>query len=116
MRPLRSIELRRISRAGCGVGPTVSAARPPEEVARSYREGISFAVTTLAATAPHAALYLDAGHGGWMGFEENAARFAELGVDVYGNWLNHAKCVLADGKRGAIFSANFVHHDFSYLI
>ena len=49
-----------------------------EEVARAYREGITHAVQRLAADAPHASLYLDAGHGGWLGFEAKAARFAEI--------------------------------------
>lgn len=52
------------------------------EVASTYREGVSYAARTLAAHAPHVALYVDAGHGGWLGFEENAARFAALVRDL----------------------------------
>ena len=33
---------------------------------------------TLARVAPHAAMYVDAAHGGWMGFESNAAAFTSL--------------------------------------
>jgi cellulose 1,4-beta-cellobiosidase len=49
-----------------------------EEVAAAYRDGVSYAVHTLAARAPHAALYVDAAHGGWLGYEENAAGFVSL--------------------------------------
>eukprot|EP00966_Prymnesium_polylepis_P241678 5588869-Prymnesium_polylepis.1 len=34
-----------------------------------YKEGITYAVQTLSRRAPHAALYIDAAHGGWMGYE-----------------------------------------------
>ncbi|WP_432904030.1 phospholipase D-like domain-containing protein [Micromonospora matsumotoense] len=37
----------------------------------------------------------------------DAATFAELGVQLYPCTLNHAKGVIADGVRGALFSANF---------
>jgi phosphatidylserine/phosphatidylglycerophosphate/cardiolipin synthase-like enzyme len=36
-----------------------------------------------------------------------AAAFAEAGVEIYGDWLTHGKGVIADGRRGALFSANF---------
>ena len=55
--------------------------------ARGYREGIRMAVRTLAEAAPSSGLYLDAGHGGWLGYETNANKFAalisELGVAPY---------------------------------
>lgn len=49
-----------------------------EHVAAVYRDGVSYAVRTLAELAPHAAIYVDAGHGGWLGYEESAAKFARL--------------------------------------
>ncbi len=36
-----------------------------------------------------------------------AAALAELGVEVYGDDKTHAKCAIADGRTGALFSANF---------
>eukprot|EP00966_Prymnesium_polylepis_P220010 5089580-Prymnesium_polylepis.1 len=42
----------------------------------AYSEGIAYAVHTLAAHAPSAALYMDAAHGGWLGWEDNAISFA----------------------------------------
>lgn len=55
-----------------------------EQVAAAYRDGIGYAVRSLAEASPSTALYVDGGHGGWLGFEENAARFtaiiAELGI------------------------------------
>lgn len=39
-----------------------------EATLRAYREGIRFAAETLASTAPSVALYVDAGHGGWLGW------------------------------------------------
>jgi hypothetical protein len=36
------------------------------QVANMYRDGIAYAVTALAAAAPDTALYVDAGHGGWV--------------------------------------------------
>ena len=44
----------------------------------NYKEGVKYAVTTLVSKAPHAAIYVDAAHGGWMGFEPNANAFVEL--------------------------------------
>lgn len=36
-----------------------------------------------------------------------AAAFADAGVEIYPDKLIHAKGVIADGRRGALFSANF---------
>jgi hypothetical protein len=36
-----------------------------------------------------------------------AAALADLGVEVYGDDRTHAKCVIADARAGALFSANF---------
>ena len=49
-----------------------------EATVASYKEGVRYAVATLAERAPHAAIYVDAAHGGWMGFEPNAQAFVEL--------------------------------------
>ena len=38
----------------------------------AYTKGIQYAVKTLATEAPNAALYLDAAHGGWLGWDDNA--------------------------------------------
>lgn len=42
----------------------------------AYRKGIPYAVKTLAAACSSAALYLDAAHGGWLGWEDNNALFS----------------------------------------
>lgn len=39
-----------------------------------------------------------------------ATAFADVGVRIVPDRLNHAKGVIADGTRGALFSANFVPH------
>jgi phosphatidylserine/phosphatidylglycerophosphate/cardiolipin synthase-like enzyme len=36
-----------------------------------------------------------------------ATALAEAGVEIYADQLTHAKGVIADGRRGAVFSANF---------
>ena len=48
----------------------------------NYKEGVTYAITTIAAAAPHVAMYVDAAHGGWMGFENNAAAFVDLISDL----------------------------------
>jgi cellulose 1,4-beta-cellobiosidase len=44
----------------------------------SYREGIKYAVNTIKSASPAVEMYLDAGHGGWLGWQNNAQPFAEL--------------------------------------
>ena len=50
----------------------------------AYTTGVTEAVRILSATAPHATLYLDAAHGGWLGWDDNAAHFAKLVCDLPG--------------------------------
>jgi cellulase/cellobiase CelA1 len=45
---------------------------------QAYVECVAFAVSHLATMVPAAALYLDAGHGGWLGWDAKAAAFARL--------------------------------------
>ena len=44
----------------------------------AYMNGIAFALTSLRNKAPHATLYLDAAHGGWLGWEDVSEAFAKL--------------------------------------
>ena len=37
-----------------------------EQTVANYKEGVRYAVSTIATVAPHAAIYVDAAHGGWM--------------------------------------------------
>ena len=37
-----------------------------EQVAAAYRDGIGYAVRSLAEASPSTALYVDGGHGGWV--------------------------------------------------
>lgn len=45
---------------------------------QSYTEGISYAIDRLSAAAPHATLYLDGAHGGWLGWADNANAFVDI--------------------------------------
>ena len=53
---------------GCGNAATHAA----------YTQGVSYAVNTLKGAAPSAAIYLDAAHGGWLGWQNNARKYATL--------------------------------------
>lgn len=44
----------------------------------AYTQGVTYAVEQLAQHAPQATLYLDAAHGGWLGWENNAKSFVQL--------------------------------------
>jgi cellulose 1,4-beta-cellobiosidase len=44
----------------------------------AYKIGIPYAVNTIAANAPRVAQYLDAAHGGWLGWNNNINAFAQL--------------------------------------
>ena len=44
----------------------------------NYKEGVRYAIATIMARNPRVAIYVDAAHGGWMGFEPNANKFIEL--------------------------------------
>ena len=48
------------------------------QVVENYKEGVAYAIRTLAARVPRVAIYVDAAHGGWMGFEHNAQAFVDL--------------------------------------
>lgn len=56
-----------LGRAGCG-----------KATARGYEEGLRLAVNRIAAASPRTALYLDAGNGGWLGWDETTSRFVSL--------------------------------------
>ncbi|KAJ1451350.1 1, 4-beta cellobiohydrolase [Pelagophyceae sp. CCMP2097] len=63
--------------ARCGNAATTAA----------YREGIKYAVTAIAAVTDHASMYLDAAHGGWLGWDSNVEGFATavaaLGIEEH---------------------------------
>ncbi|CDF34132.1 exoglucanase 3 1,4-beta-cellobiohydrolase3 family GH6, Exoglucanase 3 (Pyrenophora tritici-repentis (strain Pt-1C-BFP)), Predicted CDS Pa_4_2420 (Podospora anserina) [Chondrus crispus] len=44
----------------------------------SYMNGIKFAVNSLSEACPHCPLYLDAAHGGWLGWEDSSVGFVKL--------------------------------------
>lgn len=48
----------------------------------SYKEGIKYAVDEISRQAPNAVMYLDAGHGGWLGWENNLSIFQKLINDM----------------------------------
>lgn len=52
----------------CGNQATVTA----------YKEGIPYAVQTIAQASPNVTLYLDAAHGGWMGWANNMQDYITL--------------------------------------
>lgn len=43
-----------------------------------YREGIKYAVTTLAAACPRAAIYVDAGNPSWLGWKDLTDRYVSI--------------------------------------
>jgi len=44
----------------------------------AYTRGIPYAVRQIAKQAPSVSIYIDAAHGGWLGWEDNANAFATL--------------------------------------
>lgn len=44
----------------------------------AYKAGIPYAINAIATKAPAVSMYLDAAHGGWLGWENNAQAFASL--------------------------------------
>lgn len=44
----------------------------------SYKEGIAYAINKFAEKAPSASLYLDAAHGGWLGWDNNMIAFVDI--------------------------------------
>jgi len=52
----------------------------------AYKDGIGYAIKQLQST--HATLYIDAAHGGWLGWDDNLydflSLFSEMGVDMSG--------------------------------
>lgn len=49
----------------------------------SYKEGITYAITQIKTKSPKSVIYLDSGHGGWLGWENNMKLFQQL-VDSLG--------------------------------
>lgn len=56
-----------------------------EGTQRAYAEGIAYAVESIASRTDNIAVYLDAAHGGWLGWESNLESFVasvkELGIE-----------------------------------
>jgi cellulose 1,4-beta-cellobiosidase len=50
--------------------------------ATAYKEGIKYAINKLSVAAPKASLYLDAAHGGWLGWSDNMNPFTKLVADM----------------------------------
>lgn len=44
----------------------------------AYMKGISYSVTQITSKAPKVAVYLDAAHGGWLGWEQNLEDFMNM--------------------------------------
>ena len=63
-------------------GNVVSPGKCSVTTTDSYKTGIAYAVKHLSEVAPHAAIYIDAAHGGWMGYETNAAKFADVVISM----------------------------------
>ncbi len=53
----------------CGNSATVEA----------YKTGIPYAVNAIATNCPGVSIYLDAAHGGWLGWENNMQDFVQVG-------------------------------------
>ncbi|KFH46797.1 Exoglucanase-like protein [Hapsidospora chrysogenum ATCC 11550] len=52
-----------------------------QDSAAGYREGVAYALKTL--NLPNVVTYIDAGHGGWLGWDENLTPGAQELADVY---------------------------------
>eukprot|EP00456_Euglypha_rotunda_P027988 TRINITY_DN2228_c0_g1_i14.p1 TRINITY_DN2228_c0_g1~~TRINITY_DN2228_c0_g1_i14.p1 ORF type:complete len:370 (+),score=29.01 TRINITY_DN2228_c0_g1_i14:99-1208(+) len=44
----------------------------------AYKTGVPYAVNTLAAACPRCTIYLDAAHGGWLGWQNNMQQFVSI--------------------------------------
>lgn len=52
-----------------------------QNAASAYRDGIAYAIKTL--NLPNVAMYIDAGHAGWLGWQANLQPAADLFAQVY---------------------------------
>ncbi|KAJ4337601.1 hypothetical protein N0V87_004557 [Didymella glomerata] len=52
-----------------------------QAAAAGYREGVAYALKSL--NLPNVAMYLDAGHGGWLGWPDNLKPGAQVLADAY---------------------------------
>jgi len=52
----------------CGNSATVAA----------YKTGIPYAINQISSLAPQVTMYIDSGHGGWLGWENNMAAYAQI--------------------------------------
>jgi cellulose 1,4-beta-cellobiosidase len=50
--------------------------------ATAYKEGIPYAIKKLHEAAPQAVMYMDAAHGGWLGWSDNMTASARLVKDM----------------------------------
>jgi len=48
----------------------------------AYKQGIAYAIKQLAAVGPSVTLYLDAAHGGWLGWDNNRQKAAQIFSEV----------------------------------
>ena len=44
----------------------------------AYKTGVQYAIEQITANAPDVSLYIDAAHGGWLGWEDNINAFTTL--------------------------------------
>lgn len=54
-----------------------------KDSASGYKEGVAYALKQL--NLPNIAMYIDAGHGGWLGWNDNLKPGAKMLADVYKN-------------------------------
>ncbi|KZM21874.1 Cellulose 1,4-beta-cellobiosidase (non-reducing end) [Ascochyta rabiei] len=54
---------------------------PCQASAAGYREGVAYALKSL--NLPNVAMYIDAGHGGWLGWNDNLKPGAQVLADAY---------------------------------
>ena len=52
-----------------------------QDSAEGYREGVAYALKTL--NFPNVVMYIDAGHGGWLGWNDNLAPGAKELASAY---------------------------------
>jgi cellulose 1,4-beta-cellobiosidase len=47
-----------------------------KDSASGYREGVAYALKQL--NLPNIAMYIDAGHGGWLGWNDNVSKYSPI--------------------------------------
>lgn len=53
-----------------------------EGTKNAYKAGVSYAIKTIAAKAPKTTMYVDAAHGGWLGWTHSLSDYLDVVADL----------------------------------